>query len=85
MLYILLLALIFLCMYMNSQESNTNKHTIPENEPEKVVLLGIEDDDLAAYDSSPIPRVPYYTHKDIIGPPKAAVEINCPDCSGKWE
>ena len=67
MLYILLLVLIFLCIHMNSQKSNTNKHTTPENEPEKVVIFGIEDDDLAAYDSSPIPRVPYYTHKDIIG------------------
>lgn len=39
----------------------------------------------AAYSSKPVPKIPYYTHKDVIAPPKAAVEINCPECPNKWE
>ena len=85
MIYILLLSLILLCMHMNT------KNTITVQEDTDITTIPVvaystnEDSGFASYDSSPIPQIPYYTHKDIIGPPKAAVEINCPDCSGKWE
>lgn len=47
--------------------------------------VNITDESFDTFVKKDIPKIPYATHMDLIAPPKAAVEILCPECDNKWE
>ena len=73
-------------------ENTSNEHKVVRElgtsdnvdiiEPTGVVVTN---DTFEKYTKKDIPAIPYATHLDLIAPPKAAVEILCPECSNKWE
>ena len=47
--------------------------------------VNVTDESFDTFVKKDIPKIPYATHMDLIAPPKAAVEILCPECDNKWE
>ena len=47
--------------------------------------VNVTDESFDTFVKKDIPKIPYATHLDLIAPPKAAVEILCPECDNKWE
>lgn len=100
MLVILLLILLLIALSGQSTmkqveiDTDNDKEKEAENiivEQPKVVIekkepTGLEEDShWANYNQSAIPKIPYRTNRDIVAPPKIAVEINCPECPDNWE
>ena len=86
-MYLPITIILLLVLYFYFEENNTpitskNEKYAIQSEP---VLGFSEKTHWASYENTPIPKIPYVTHYDVIAPPKAAVEINCPECDNKWE
>jgi len=76
---IILLILLYLYFEKPTQPTSIEIHNTSEVEGNS------ESHNWANYETTSIPKIPYFTHYDLIAPPKAAVEINCPECDNKWE
>ena len=90
-MYLLATILLLILLLFYFHEINTNMSPtstfVPNIEINNTseIIGNSESNNWANYETTPIPKIPYVTHYDVIAPPKAVVEINCPECDNKWE